>query len=131
VLGALATLSLLVGILLLLASILRLGFIANFISEPILIGFKAGIGLVIILDQVPKLLGIHISKGSFIHNLVSILSSLPQTVIGYPGNRLNDDFAACGAKTLFAKSASSTNRGSRWYRSNGYFSFAGLWNSTC
>lgn len=79
VLGALATLSLLVGILLLLASILRLGFIVNFISEPILIGFKAGIGLVIILDQVPKLLGIHISKGSFIHNLVSILSSLPQT----------------------------------------------------
>jgi len=79
VLGALATLSLLVGILLLLASILRLGFIANFISEPILIGFKAGIGLVIILDQVPKLLGIHISKGSFIHNLVSILSSLPHT----------------------------------------------------
>ena len=46
-----------------LASFLRLGFIANFISEPVLIGFKAGIGLVIVVDQIPKLLGIHFPKG--------------------------------------------------------------------
>jgi sulfate permease, SulP family len=77
--GALATLTFLVGIMLLLASLLRLGFIANFISEPVLIGFKAGIGLVIIFDQIPKLLGIHIDKGTFIHNLISIFKSLPET----------------------------------------------------
>ncbi len=41
---------------------LRLGFVANFISAPVLTGFKAGIGLVIVLDQVPKLLGLHIDK---------------------------------------------------------------------
>jgi sulfate permease, SulP family len=57
-----ATLTLLVGAILLLASLLRLGFIANFISEPVLIGFKAGIGLVIVLDQLPKLLGVHIPR---------------------------------------------------------------------
>lgn len=68
-----ATLALLVGAMLLLASILRLGFIANFISEPVLVGFKAGIGLVIILDQVPKLLGIHFAKGTFLHNILAIL----------------------------------------------------------
>src|SRR5262249_24484781 len=46
-LRACATLTLLVGALLVLASVLRLGFVANFISEPVLVGFKAGIGIVI------------------------------------------------------------------------------------
>jgi high affinity sulfate transporter 1 len=74
-----ATLTLLVGAILVTASILRLGFVANFISEPVLTGFKAGIGLVIVLDQVPKLLGIHFHKGSFFHNLASIAQGLPET----------------------------------------------------
>ena len=59
-----------------LAGLLRLGFVANFISEPVLIGFKAGIGLVIVLDQVPKLLGIHFHKGSFLHNLLAIVQGM-------------------------------------------------------
>ena len=74
-----ATLTLLVGAILLLASLLRLGFIANFISEPVLIGFKAGIALVIVLDQVPKLLGIHFPKGTFVHNLLAIVQTIPDT----------------------------------------------------
>ncbi len=78
-LSATATLAVLVGVILLLASLLRLGFVANFISEPVLTGFKAGVGLVIILDQVPKLLGIHFDKGRFVHNLFAIIGHLPQT----------------------------------------------------
>jgi high affinity sulfate transporter 1 len=78
-LPALATLTLLVGVILALAAVLRLGFLANFISEPVLIGFKAGIGFVIVLDQVPKLLGVHFPKGTFVENLWSLLSSLPET----------------------------------------------------
>jgi SulP family sulfate permease len=74
-----ATLTFLVGAILLLASLLRLGFIANFISEPVLIGFKAGIAVVIVLDQVPKLLGIHFPKGTFIHNLLAIAQTIPDT----------------------------------------------------
>lgn len=70
---ATAVLTCLVGIALVAASLLRLGFIANFISEPVLVGFKAGIGVVIILDQLPKIIGIHISRGSFIHNLLAIM----------------------------------------------------------
>lgn len=61
-LTALATLTLLVGVLLALAAVLRLGFLANFISEPVLIGFKSGIGVAIILDQAPKLLGVHFPR---------------------------------------------------------------------
>lgn len=76
---AAATLTLMVGVILVAASILRLGFVANFISEPVLTGFKAGIGLVIVLDQVPKLLGIHFQKGSFFHNIAAIFENLPHT----------------------------------------------------
>ena len=74
-----ATLTLLVGAVLVLASLLRLGFIANFISEPVLIGFKAGIALVLVLDQVPKLLGVHFPKGTFVHNLSTTVQSIPDT----------------------------------------------------
>ena len=74
---ATATLSLLVGVLLAAASVLRLGFVANFISEPVLIGFKAGIALVIVVDQIPKLLGIHFPKGPFFQNVFSIVANVP------------------------------------------------------
>ena len=40
----------------------RLGFLANFISEPVLKGFIVGLALTIIIGQVPALLGI--DKGS-------------------------------------------------------------------
>jgi sulfate permease, SulP family len=76
---ATVTLTVLVGVVLLLASIMRLGFVANFISEPVLIGFKAGIGLVIVLDQLPKLLGIHIEKSGFFRNILRIVEGLPHT----------------------------------------------------
>jgi MFS superfamily sulfate permease-like transporter len=78
-LRASATLTLMVGGILVLASVLRLGFIANFISEPVLVGFKAGIGLVIVLDQLPKILGIHFLRGSFFHNVLAIVHGIPLT----------------------------------------------------
>jgi MFS superfamily sulfate permease-like transporter len=58
---------------------MRLGFAANFISAPVLTGFKAGIGLVIVLDQMPKLLGIHITKQGFFHDLLSVAHHVPET----------------------------------------------------
>jgi len=72
------TLSLLTGAFLLLAGVLRLGAVANLISEPVLTGFKAGIGLVIVLDQIPKLLGLHITKAGFFRDILSIGRHLPE-----------------------------------------------------
>jgi MFS superfamily sulfate permease-like transporter len=72
-----ATLTLLVGLMLAGAAVLRLGFVADFISEPVLVGFKAGIGLVIVLDQLPKLLGLHIVKGGFMHNVAATIAAIP------------------------------------------------------
>ena len=78
-LRASATLTLLVGAALVLACLLRLGFVANFISEPVLVGFRAGIGLIIVVDQVPKILGIHFPRGTFVPNVLSTVHDLPQT----------------------------------------------------
>lgn len=78
-LTAAATLAVLVGIVLILASALRLGVVASYISDPVLTGFKAGIGLVIVFDQVPKLLGIHIDHGGFFQNLLALIANLPET----------------------------------------------------
>ena len=77
-LAAAATLTFLVGGILVVASILRLGFVANFISEPVLVGFKAGIGVVIVVDQLPKILGIHIARGTFLQNVLSTIKSIPK-----------------------------------------------------
>jgi high affinity sulfate transporter 1 len=76
---ATATLTVLVGAMLVLARLLRLGFVANFISTPVLTGFKAGIGLVIVLDQAPKLLGIHFTKQGFFVDLASLAHHIPET----------------------------------------------------
>src|SRR5581483_2438357 len=78
-LTASGTLTLLVGATLVLACLLRLGFVANFISEPVLVGFRAGIGLVIVVDQVPKILGIHLPRGTFVQNVLSTVHSIPRT----------------------------------------------------
>ncbi len=72
------TLAFLVGCCLLLASVFRWGFLANFISDPVLTGFKGGIGVVIIVDQLPKLLGVHMDKAGILKSFLSTLQHLPQ-----------------------------------------------------
>ena len=74
-----ATLSLLVGAFLLLCGLLRIGVVANFISYPVLTGFRSGIGLIVVLDQLPKLLGVHIAKSGFFKDILSIVEHLPET----------------------------------------------------
>ena len=76
---AAVTLAALVGAILVLAAVLRLGFVANFISTPVLTGFKAGIGLVIVLDQAPKLLGVHLAKEGFFRDAFSLAQHIPET----------------------------------------------------
>ena len=80
-LAAAATLAVLVGAALLLARLLRLGAVANLISDPVLSGFKAGIGLVIVVDQLPKLLGIHFPKTGFVRSIGAIVRHVPETSV--------------------------------------------------
>ena len=88
--AATATLSALVGVMLLLARLLRLGFVANFISTPVLTGFKAGIGLVIVLDQVPKLFGLHIEKHGFFRDVLSVAHPAARGLVDHVGRGCGD-----------------------------------------
>ena len=70
------TLALTTGVLALAAGLLRLGFVANFISEPVLKGFIVGLALTIIVGQVPKLLGVGKGSGDFFSQLWYLLTHL-------------------------------------------------------
>jgi high affinity sulfate transporter 1 len=79
--------AILVGIIALVAWVLRLGFIVNFISKPVLGGFTAGAALVIAASQLPKLFGIEGTHGEFFERVWHIIqhlgdTNLPTLVIG-------------------------------------------------
>ncbi|RDI49947.1 SulP family inorganic anion transporter [Nocardia mexicana] len=63
----------------LLAGLIRLGFVASFISEPVLEGFIVGLALTIIVGQVPKLLGIGKHEGDFFEQVWGVLTNLGET----------------------------------------------------
>lgn len=78
---ATATLTALTGLILIAAAVMRLGFVANFMSASVLTGFKAGIGLVIVLDQLPKLFGLHVRKEGFFQDIWNLVLDLPETSV--------------------------------------------------
>ena len=71
-----ATLAITVGVIALVFGLARLGFIANFISEPVLKGFIIGLAMTIMIGQVPKLLGVEKGSGDFFDQLWHILGEL-------------------------------------------------------
>jgi SulP family sulfate permease len=73
------TLALVVGLLALAAGLLRLGFLASFISEPVLKGFIIGLALTIIVGQLPKLFGVEKTEGDFFEQLWGLVGKLGGT----------------------------------------------------
>ena len=65
--------ALIAGLILLGAGLLRLGFLADFVSVPVLTGFKAGMGLLIIVGQLGKVLGVEVSGDAFFSQLGSAI----------------------------------------------------------
>lgn len=64
-----------------IAFLFRLSSLVNFISDSILLGFKAGAALSIISTQLPKLFGIEGGGGDFFSRIWNIIQHLPQTNI--------------------------------------------------
>ena len=52
------------GVIFLVCAVFKLGFLANFLSEPILIGFVGGLALDILVSQIAKMLGVSIDSGA-------------------------------------------------------------------
>ena len=75
-LGAAIALAFASGMILLAMGLLRLGFIANFLSHPVISGFISASGILIATGQVPTLLGIKVSGHTLPEVMEGILSQL-------------------------------------------------------
>jgi sulfate permease, SulP family len=60
-----AFLAMLVGVVLIALGLLRMGFVSRFIAAGVQVGFMFGLGLTIIVGQLPKLLGVPAGQGDF------------------------------------------------------------------
>jgi high affinity sulfate transporter 1 len=74
-----AGLALATGVIALIAGLARLGFVASFISEPVLKGFIIGLALTVILGQVPKLLGVPKGDGDFFEQCWDLIGNVGDT----------------------------------------------------
>ena len=73
-----AALAVLAGLIAILAGLLKLGRVAQFFSELVMIGFITGLALTVMVKQVPKLLGIEAGHGNFWERLYDIVIYLPE-----------------------------------------------------
>ena len=64
------------GVFFIIGGIAKLGFTANFLSHPVLVGFLNGISLLIIVGQVPKLFGYTSYANEFFPKLLELFSVL-------------------------------------------------------
>ncbi|MFG2881811.1 SulP family inorganic anion transporter [Streptomyces sp. NPDC048297] len=72
-----AALAVTVGLLCLAARVARLGFLADLLSRPVLIGYLAGVALIMMADQLPKLTGVPAKGSRFLPLLGSFFAHLP------------------------------------------------------
>jgi SulP family sulfate permease len=83
------TLAFMVGLLQFSFGLLRLGFLANFLSHPVTSGFTTAAALIIALSQLKSLLGIDLTNSKYIHEIIFELSSrlgethIPTLLIGF------------------------------------------------
>ncbi len=73
---AVALIGIITAVILLLMGLLRLGFLANLISRPVLVGFLAGVGLQLIITKLPAMLGIATS-GSVWQHITMLVDHIP------------------------------------------------------
>lgn len=65
------------GAMLALLSVFKLGFLANFLSKPVLVGFVGGLALDILVSQLAKMLGVKIdSGGEFVEKVTDLIAGL-------------------------------------------------------
>ncbi len=74
-----ALLALLVGVIALAAGLARFGFLADFVSKPILLGYIAGVSITMIVGQLGKLFGITVQSENFFQMIGELLTRLGQT----------------------------------------------------
>lgn len=71
-------LALMVGLVLVIGGIFRLGWIADLLSIPVTVGFLAGISIHILISQLPAILGLPTPSGPMLQRLTTLAGELPQ-----------------------------------------------------
>jgi SulP family sulfate permease len=75
-------LALMIGVIQFLLGVLRMGFLVNFLSHPVISGFTSAAALIIGLNQLKHLFGISSGKSNFIHEIIiETIQKIPQTNI--------------------------------------------------
>jgi len=74
-----AAMAILVGVFALLARVARLGFITDFLSKPILVGYIFGATLIVIGSQLGKLFGIKLESDQFFQQVAELIRRLDET----------------------------------------------------
>jgi high affinity sulfate transporter 1 len=74
-----AGMALTAGLLLMLASVLRIGWLAEFLSKPIVTGFVLGLTILVIIGELPNILGITVPPGSVTERIQGLASGLAET----------------------------------------------------
>ena len=69
--------ALLTGLLLLIARAARLGFLTNFLSRTVLVGFLTGVGISVAAGQLPEMLGLTVSDRQTIPKFLQTARALP------------------------------------------------------
>ncbi len=73
------SITLITGLFNIIFGVCRLGFVANFLSQPILVGYLNGIALIVLVGQLPKLLGYKGEASGFFGKLVEFGQKLDGT----------------------------------------------------
>lgn len=79
-----ATLALLVGLVGLVARVLRLGFVADLLSKPVLTGYMAGVAVIMIASQLGKVCGVAVSGDTFVDEMSSFIENLSKNGVHVP-----------------------------------------------
>ncbi len=74
-----AALAVLAGLISIAAGLLKMGRVAQFFSESVMVGFITGLALTVMVKQVPKILGIEGGHGNFWERLWEVIIHLPET----------------------------------------------------
>jgi len=72
-------LAVMVGVIVAVIGLLRLGWIAQLLSAPIITGFMAGVAVIIVVHQLPDLLGLPGTSGSTVSRIAHAASRLGDT----------------------------------------------------
>ena len=73
-----AALAVIVGVILVVASVMRLGFVAELLSRPALIGYLAGLGVTLLVSQLDQLTGVPASSDDVVGRIGDFLKHLDE-----------------------------------------------------